>query len=380
MGANVAGLEFRQDAARGEIQALRADGTLVRQSTFVGATNPQATNTQAGVYAQDNWTPSKRLVLQGGARMDWDRFTQGAMAEPRLSGNVLPFGDDNTKLSLGWGIYNAPLNLALIEQSLDQQQVDTFFDNTGKVPVGAPAVSQFVIPARGLRQPRFTTTSAGWQQKIRRNTLVGIDLLARNGYHGFAYVDQNPPQMGGTFLLQDTRKDRYRSATVTGRHVFSESTEIYAAYTRSRAHSSQVLNPALGSIFFAAQQSAPLAWDAPNRLLTWGWTPTHIWKTQLSYFFEYRSGYPYSIVNLQQQLVGAANSARFPAYKNLNLALERKFAFRGYLWAVRVEAVNVLDHGNPNVVVNNVDAPNFGQFSGGQSRAFTARVRFAGRK
>jgi hypothetical protein len=380
MGANVAGLEFSQDATRGEIQALRADGTLVRQSTFVGPASPQATNTQAGGYAQDNWSPTKRLVLQGGIRTDWDRFTQSAMAEPRLSANVLPFGDDNTKLSLGWGIYNAPLNLALIEQALDQQQVDTFFDSTGRVPVGAPAVSQFAMPAGGLRQPRFTTTSAGWQQKIRRNTLVGVDLLARNGYHGFVYVDQNPAVAGGTFLLQDTRKDRYRSATVTARHVFFEDTEIYGAYTRSRARSNQVLNPALGSIFFAPQQSAPVAWDAPNRLLTWGWAPTHIWKTQLSYFFEYRSGYPYSIVNLQQQLVGAANSARFPAYENLNLALERKFAFRGYLWAVRVEAVNVLDRENPNVVVNNVDAPNFGQFSGGQGRAFTARVRFVGRK
>jgi hypothetical protein len=380
MGANVAGLEFRQDAMRGEIQALRADGTLVRQSTFAGPANPQATNTQAGGFAQDNWSFSRRFVLQGGVRTDWDRFTQSAMLEPRLSGNVLPFGDDTAKFSLGWGIYNAPLNLAVIEQSLDQQQIDTFFDSTGQVPVGPPAVSQFVLPAGGLRQPRFTTSSAGWGQKIRGNTIVKAELLARNGYHGFAYVDQNPAQIGGIFLLQDSRKDRYRAATLTLRHIFSENTEIYGAYTRSRAHSNEVLNPALGSIFFAAQQSAPLAWDAPNRLLSWGWAPTHIWKIQFSYFFEYRSGYPFSVVNLQQQLVGAANSSRFPGYDNLNLALEKKFAFRGYLWAARIEAVNALDHKNPNVVVNNIDAPNFGTFSGGQSRAFTARVRFAGRK
>ncbi len=380
MGANVAGLEFRQAAMRGEIQALRADGTLVRQSTFAGPASPQATNTQAGGYAQDNWSFTKRLVLQAGLRTDWDRFTQSAMLEPRLSGNVLPFGDDSAKLSLGWGIYNAPLNLSVIEQALDQRQIDTFFDSTGTVPVGGPAISQFVLPASGLRQPRFTTTSAGWQQKIRRNTLVGLELLARNGYHGFVYVDQDPAQPGGTFLLQDSRKDRYRAATVTLRHIFSEDAEVYGAYTRSRARTNEVLNPGLGSIFFAAQQSAPLAWDAPNRLLTWGWTPTHIWKIQFSYFFEYRTGYPFSIVNLQQQLVGPPNSSRFPAYENLNLALEKKFALRGYLWAARIEMVNALGHQNPNVVVNNIDAPNFGQLSGGQHRAFTARVRFAGRK
>jgi hypothetical protein len=379
-GANVAGLEFRQMTRRGEIQALRADGTLVRQSTFAGRANPQATNTQAGGYVQDNWSPVKRLVLQAGLRTDWDRFTQSAMLEPRLSGNVLPFGDDNAKFSLGWGIYNAPLNLAVIEQALDQSQSDTFFDPTGTVPVNGPVISHFLLPPRGLRQPRFTTSSAGWQQKIHRNTLLDIELLSRNGYHGFVYVDQNPAQIGGTFLLQDTRKDRYRAATLSLRHIFSENTEIYGAYTRSRTRTNQALNPALGSIFFAAQQSAPLAWDAPNRFLTWGWTPTHIWKIQFSYFFEYRTGYPYSIVNLQQQLVGPPNSSRFPDYNNLNLALEKKFAFRGYLWAARIEMVNALNHRNPNVVVSNRDAPNFGQLSGGQSRAYTARVRFAGRK
>src|SRR6266853_58856 len=380
LGANVAGLEFREAATRGEIQALRADGTLVRQSTFAGPSSPQASNTQAGVYAQDNWSPAKRLVLQGGLRTDWDRFTQSAMLEPRLSGNVLPFGDDNAKLSLGWGIYNAPLNLSVIEQSLDQQQIDNFYDSTGKVVVLGPVVSQFLLPGSGLRQPRFTTTSAGWQQKIGRKTLASIELLARNGYHGFAYVDQTPAQPGGIFLLADNRKDRYRSATVSVRHVLSETTEVYGAYTRSRAHSNEVLNPGQGSIFFAAQQSAPVAWDAPNRFLTWGWTPTHIWEVQFSYFFEYRTGYPFSVVNLQQQLVGAANSLRFPAYANLNVALERKFAFRGYLWAARIEVVNAFNRENQNVVVNNIDAPNFGTFEGGQGRAFTARVRFAGRK
>src|SRR5204863_8075284 len=76
IGANIAALEFRQSATRGEIQALRADGTLVRQSTFTGPARLQASNTQAGVYAQDNWSPTKRPVLQAGVRTDWDRFKQ----------------------------------------------------------------------------------------------------------------------------------------------------------------------------------------------------------------------------------------------------------------------------------------------------------------
>jgi hypothetical protein len=379
-GANVAGLTYSLSAERGEIQTLRADGTLVRQTTFSGSANPYLSNTQAGAYAQDTWSISKYLVVQAGLRTDWDRFTQSAMAGPRLSANVLAFGDDTSKISVGWGIYNAPLNLSLISQTLDQQQIDTFYDVTGKIVVAAPAISQFILPTSGLEQPRFTISSAGLQQKLLHNTLLTLELLARNGSHAFAYVDQQPAQPGGIFLLQDTRKDRYRSATISLRHVFSESMEVYGAYTRSISHSNEVLNPALGSIFYTAQQSAPVAWDAPNRLLTWGWAPTHIWGIQLSYFFEYRTGFPFSVINLQQQLVGPPNSSRFPGYASLNLGIEKKFGFRGYLWGVRVEAVNALGRQNPDTVVNNFDAPNFRAFSGGQGRAVTLRVRFIGRK
>lgn len=393
MGANVAGLLLHESAQRGEIDALQAinanDGTtctspvpgcLVRRSTFTGTASPQLSNTQAGVYGQDTWSMGKHFVFQAGLRSDWDRFTQSAMAEPRVSANVLPFGDDRSKFSVGWGIYNAPLNLALIAQALDQQQVDTFFSAAGAVVPPGPVTSQFVLPAGGLQQPRFATTSAGWQEKFGRKTLVSLDLLARNGSHGFVYVDQQPSQPGGTFLLQDSRRDRYRSATVSVRRVFSESTEIYGAYTRSEAHSNELLNPSLGSIFYAAQQPGPVAWDAPNRLLLWGWVPTHVWSTQLTGFFEYRTGYPFSAVNLQQQLVGPANSLRFPAYASLNLGLERKFGFHGYIWAARVEAVNILGRQNPDSVVNNVNALNFGTFAGGQGRATTLRVRLVGRK
>jgi hypothetical protein len=392
-GANAASLNYLLSADRGEIQALNAfaidettcssalqSGCLVRQTIFSGPATPYVSNTQLGAYVQDTWSISKYFVLQAGLRTDWDRFTQSAMAEPRLHANILPFGDDTSKVSLGWGIYNVPLNLSQIAQAYDQQQLDTFYNTAGTVVAPGTVVSQFVVPTTGLQQSRFTMCSAGLQQKLFHNTLFGLQLLARNGTHGFAYVDQQPTQPGGIFLLEDTRKDRYRSATVSARHVFSEDMEVYGAYTRSVAHSNEVLNPALGSIFYVAQQPGPVLWDTPNRLVTWGWAPTHIWGIQLSYFFEYRTGYPFSVINLEQQLVGPPNSSRFPAYASLNIGLEKRFAFRGYIWGVRVEAVNILNRQNPDTVVNNIDAPNFGTFAGGQGLAFTLRVRFIGRK
>ena len=376
-GFNLAELAYSQSAGRGEIDALRADGTVVRRTIFQGPAHLRATNSQAGGFFQDTFTPSKRLVFQAGLRTDWDRFTETAMLEPRFSGNFLPFGNDAAKLSLGWGISNSPVNLSLVAQAYDQVQVDSFY-NRNTLTMG-PFISQFALPSGGLHQPRFTISSAGYQQKIRRSTLLGVELLVRNGYHSFAYVKQQPAHPGGILLLEDHRKDRYRAATFSARYQFSDSAEFYGAYTRSRATSNQVLNPALGSIFYAGQRAGRLPWDAPNRLVTWGWVPTHIWGLQLSYFFEYRTGYPFSLVNFQQQLIGA-NVRRFPSYASLNLGLEKKFAFGGYLWAARIMVVNALARDNFDAVVNNVDAPNFGAFLGGQGRAFTGRVRFVGRK
>lgn len=376
-GFNLAELAYSQSADRGEIDALRADGTLVRRTVFEGLTHLRVTNSQVGGFFQDTWTPSKRFVFQAGLRTDGDRFTGTSMLEPRFSGNFLPFGNDLAKLSLGWGISNSPVNLSLVAQAYDQVQVDSFYQRDTQTM--GPFISQFALPNGGLQQPRFTISSAGYEQKIRRSTLLGVDLLVRNGYHGFAYVKQQPAHPGGILLLEDHRKDRYRAATFSARYQFSNAAEFYGAYTRSRATSNQVLNPALGSIFYAGQRSGRLAWDAPNRLVTWGWAPTHIWGLQLSYFLEYRTGYPFSVVNFQQQLIGA-NVRRFPPYASLNLGLEKKFAFGGYLWAARIEVVNVLGRKNSDAVVNNVDAPNFGAFLGGQGRAFTGRVRFVGRK
>jgi hypothetical protein len=92
--------------------------------------------------------------------MDWDHYTLSAMTEPRIAGSFLPWGDDRRKFSGGWGIYNAGLDLSLIAQASDQRQADTFYDIARTVQLLPPIVSQFVAPASGLHQPRFTISSA----------------------------------------------------------------------------------------------------------------------------------------------------------------------------------------------------------------------------
>jgi hypothetical protein len=382
-GANLSSVELISYDERGEIQALRSNLTLDRLTTFAGYPRFSLGNTLAGGFVQDSWTPTRYIVTQVGVRVDWDRLFQATLVQPRVSANFLPFKDDRTKFSIGWGMYNIPLNLSVIGQTYDQWQVDTLYNATGTAPVQGPAASFFVQPPGGLpslRQPYFDIASAGWQQQFGENTLVSLELLARDGHHELAYETVSPGNIGSNFLLHTTRRDKYRAATISARHAFGNGTVLFGSYTRSKASTDQDLDPVLGQLYFAPQQPGPLSWDAPNRVLTWGSVPTPIWGILFTYFFEYRTGYPYSAINQQQFLVGPPNSLRFPDYASLTIGLEKKFGFSHRVFAVRVAVVNILGRQNPDVVVNNVDAPNFGTFTGGQGRAVTARLRFVGRR
>ncbi len=78
-------------------------------------------------------------------------------------------------------------------------------------------------------------------------------------------------------------------------------------------------------------------------------------------------------------LVGPPDACGFPI-RQVNIALERQFPFRGYMWAWRVGLINALDRANPNVVNSDIDSPQFLTYARGQTRAVNVRLRFLGKK
>jgi hypothetical protein len=233
-------------------------------------------------------------------------------------------------------------------------------------------VTTFVTPFNSLSQTRSYNTTAEWDERFFEKTFVGAAFLLRESRNGDAWNTQ-PSEI---LLLESNRNDRYVAGEVWIRQTFGDNTQITLDYTRSRASSNEVLDPTLALLILAPQQPGPLLWDTPNRVLTSGWTPLPVWGLLLSGLAEFRTGYPFSIINEEQQLVSAPNSARFPNYFNLNLGLEKRFPFKGHQWAVRVSGFNVTGHNNPDSVINNIDAgPSFLSYAGGQHRAFTVRLR-----
>jgi hypothetical protein len=142
---------------------------------------------------------------------------------------------------------------------------------------------------------------------------------------------------------------------------------------------------------FAPQGPGPSSWDTPNRFHTWGWAPLPkrllpgkleflTRNTTAAYLVEYRTGFPFGVVDEEGFLLGRPNSWRFPAYFNINLHLERKFRALHYLWAWRFGYNNLTGHLNPNAVNNVQGTPKFLTYGGGQTRAFSVRLRLLGRK
>jgi len=154
---------------------------------------------------------------------------------------------------------------------------------------------------------------------------------------------------------------------------------VFASYVRSSARSNAVVDFSVDNPVFSPQAGGPLPWDAPNRFLSWGWVPFW-WKCDLAYSLDWHTGFPFSVVNENQQLVGPPGSMRFPAYFSLNMTLERRFTFLGYQLALRAGFDDITNRHNAAFVDNNIDSPTFLTYTGIQGRALTARLRILGRK
>jgi hypothetical protein len=376
-GFNAAELGWIHSAQRNMIEVLRNDGSLVQNTSFSGPPRFNLTNTFAGVYGHDVWRLFKLLVVELGLRGDWDRVLRRTTPSPRISINLLPF-ENMTKITVAWGVFLQPLMLSSFGPAYDQMRSDTFHGPPAAPAVYGPIASNFVFPQEKLKQPRFNTASLGWEQKIGTNSQAIVNFIERRGRFGLAYEKLPSASDVSTFILQNNRRDRYRSLQISFKHSFSDKTALSGSYTRSSTWTNQVLDYSLNTLVFAPQQPGPLAWDASNRFVSSGWAPVPIWNLLLSYFFEYRTGFPFSIVNEQQQLVGPANSTRFPDYASLNLGIEKRLRLFTRGWAVRLTIINVTGHSNFDSVINNIDAPDFMRFAGGQKRAFTARLRLVG--
>lgn len=357
---------------RGPIQFIDANNTLLRQITFQNVPAFGLSTLESAAFVQDRWSARDRLVIEAGARWDRDSFLQQNMFSPRLAGAYLFDRKSETKLSAGAGIYYDRTNLSLISQANQGSLTDVFL-----LPPAPTIQSSFIVNPSLLSMPRYVNWSAGVERRLPKSVYVKLEFISRHGIHGWAYV----VQPSGNFLLEDTRQDRFDGATITVRKEFKRGYPFLFSYMRSNARSNQTIDFSLDSFIFGNQQPGPLPWDAPNLLQSWGSTPL-LWKLRkfdLAYSVLWRSGFPFFVVNQQGIIVSSPGQFRFPDFFSLNVAVERKFNFKGYRWAARIGINNITNNLNATTVDNNINSPTFLEFFGFGHRTLVGRIRFLGR-
>jgi hypothetical protein len=382
LGVDIDRLTYDQFFQRSSISATRdcpASGPpcypIALSSTFSGAAPSTIYNAETSGYIEDRWAPFSRLLIQPGVRFDWDEVVRRPLVSPRLAGTFVPTKSGNTKISAGVGVTYQSTNLALVALPFQGSRQDTFYDAQGNATIFN---TTFAVDRSRLLAPRFINWSVALEQKLPAQLFLKAEFIKRDGIHDFVY--NTPGGLPGTdFVLQNTRTDRYYSFKLVLRRTFRKGYIITASYVRSSSRSNEVLDYSLDNPVLSPQVAGPYPWDAPNRFVSWGWLPLAR-GFNVGSSLDVHTGFPFAAINNQQQIVKPPGAYRFPTYISLNLHLEKRFRALGFYWALRGGFDNITNRQNAFTVNNNINSPQFLTFSNFDRRAFTARIRFLGRK
>ena len=381
VGLDLDRISYDKQSERRPITILRQDGTLGRRVLFKGFSDLERSDSEASVYAQDRWSVTARSILEFGLRLDRDQILRDTVLSPRVAFSHLVTRDGGTKIAGGVGLFYDASNLDLITRPLDGRRTDLFFAEDGVTLRRPPLETLFLVDESRLRAPRFANWSLGLDHKLPGSVYLRVEFIEKRGRNGLAYFGSGDVLVDpvALFELRDAKRDRFDSLQITARRSFSRGYEMMAAYTRSSARSNMVFDFNVDSAAFSGNTDGPVAWDTPNRFISWGWLPL-VRRFDFAYSLEWRDGFPFSVFNQNQQMVGEANSLRLPATFALNVHVERRFEMMGYKLALRAGFNNVTGHDNPTTINSNIDSPDFLTVGGVQGRTFTGRIRFLGRK
>jgi hypothetical protein len=385
-GVDLDHIGFDETLFRSPVSYLREDGTLLRRSTFPAQAPFTRNNFETGAYFQDRWLARPGLLIEPGLRYDWDEIIRRPLFSPRLAATWSPPGAEaTTKISAGVGLYYEHTQLQYLESAHAGVRYDTYYAADGVTPIMGPLESNFTANDASLRQTRAVNWSVGIERKLPGSIYAGANFLQKRTSDGLVYANQEGSgALFGTYLLTNARQDHYLSEGFEANHTFTGGYRLFAAYTHSSVRTNAALNYLPTVSLLGPQQSGPLGWDVPNRVISWGWLPVLLPKLKKSWDFVYtldwHTGFPFDAVNANLQVVGPAGGLRFPDYLAFSPGLEWRFHFRGSYFGLRGVLENATNSRNPAVVNNVVDSPQFGTFSEFPGRALTARIRLISSK
>jgi len=362
VGVDVLRASFDGTSESEPVEIRREDGTLAERLDFSGPTSQQLAATNVGAFAQDRWRMNDRVLLELGARFDRDGVTGQGGTRPRLGFvlGVLPEGRGILRGGVGLFSERTPL-LAGAFESIEAPTV-TQFAADGTTMTGPPI--SFV---NRIEAPLVASTSRVWNveydHRLAASLVFKLNHLERTGWHELV-VDPVTLGASGVVDLASQGDSQYAETEATVRYSGNANREMTVSYVRSRsegdlntfdAYFGNIRNPIL-----QPDQYGVTSVDVPNRLIVRAVVPRGKWM--VSPLLEVRSGFPFSIVNEEQDFVGPRNSSRFPVFYTLDLNITRTVTVRGRTLRIGLRSNDLLNNATPRDVQANINAPAFGTF------------------
>ncbi|HKG78362.1 MAG TPA: carboxypeptidase regulatory-like domain-containing protein [Pyrinomonadaceae bacterium] len=356
----------------------RGNGTTHQLLEFVGAGVLDRQQNEFSAFVQDKWILNRRVVFDLGLRYDSDTIGKNNNLAPRVGFVVTPADSDRTVVRGGVGLFydKIPLNVGSFEQY--QSLLVTTFANDGVTPVDGPRLFPNTAP-EDLENPYSVAWNLQLDHQLNPRLLLRLGYEERSTRRDFV-IEPTPTAL----LLQNNGRSRYRELQGVARFRFQEGRNIYLSYVRSQARGNlNDFNTYFGNLKHAVirpDEYGKQPFDVPNRLLFWGdfALPYDVVATPV---VDWRSGFPFSLLNEEQDFVGPRNEGgRFPRLLSFDLLVTKGLTirFRGKQYKGRAgfTIFNITNHWNPRDVQNNIAAQRFGTFYNSPDRSVRLKFEF----
>lgn len=395
-----AGAYFAPSTESGQIterpfNVVDAAGNLLERVSFTGGMPVLRRDLEIAFFVQDHWLITPKFAIDAGLRSESQELSETLRLAPRAGFAWTPLGDKGPTIRSGIGLFYDRVPLDVYSFPQYPEQVVTTYDSAGNVIAGPFAYLNvlgqvtsknpytFHEQAAGDFSPRSTT----WSFQVEQPVASWLKMKAayvQNVSAGLIILHPFAPAAGsttGSMLMTGDGQSRYHQLEVSGRlRLKGESRQLFFSYVKSLARGDlNDFSNYLGSFpqpIIRPNLFGNLPADLPNRFLMWGLI--HLpWKFQIAPIFEWRSGFPYSVVDQYQNYVGIPDSHRFPNFLSLDARISKDFKINPkYSVRISVSSNNVTNHFNPDSVYSNTDASLYGQFLGQHKRRFMADFDF----
>ena len=165
-------IDYDQLSNRRPFEVHRYAGSLARAVSFSGNPNFGRHNFEFGGFAQDRWSLNERASGRSRNAIRLGSDPSGTVVVSPDCGHLESHPSARLQvLGRNRRVFYDATHLDLLTRELDQQRLDTFYDEDGLTAMGEPVLSYYRANEHRLKPPFFLNWSLGWEQKLPRIVL-----------------------------------------------------------------------------------------------------------------------------------------------------------------------------------------------------------------